>query len=392
MTLTRRRLGAGIVLVLAAGLLVFFYVVPSRVEAGRNTILTAPPYGASAEARDLHQQLFVADLHADTLLWNRDLLDRDTLGHLDVPRLIDGNVALQAFTIVTKVPKDLRMDGNDADSDNITALSIVQRWPVASWRSLTARALHQASRLHDAAERSNGVLVVIRTAPELTHFIPRRADDPRLTAGFLGIEGAHALDGDLDNLDGLFDAGVRMMAPTHLFDNEIGGSSQGITKGGLTDFGRQLVRRLESKQIIVDLSHASAKTFDDVIAMATRPVVVSHTGVRGTCDNVRNLSDDQLRAVAKTGGIVGIGYWETATCGKDALAVARAIRHAVTVAGIAHVGLGSDFDGAVAEPFDTTGLVQITDALLTGGFSDVEIKSIMGGNVARLLLTTLPSN
>jgi microsomal dipeptidase-like Zn-dependent dipeptidase len=211
-------------------------------------------------------------------------------------------------------------------------------------------------------------------------------------AAFLGVEGAQALDGNLDNLDALFDAGVRMMAPTHLSDNDMGGSAHGIEKGGLTDRGRELVRRMESKGMIVDLAHASARTFDDVIAISTRPVVVSHTGVRGTCDNVRNLSDDQLRAVAKTGGIVGIGYWETATCGRDAVAVARAIRHAITVAGIAHVGLGSDFDGAVAEPFDTTGLVQITDALLVGGFGEAEIESIMGGNVVRLLLATLPPN
>jgi microsomal dipeptidase-like Zn-dependent dipeptidase len=118
--------------------------------------------------------------------------------------------------------------------------------------------------------------------------------------------------------------------------------------------------------------------------------VVSHTGVAGTCANARNLTDSQLKAVARNGGIVGIGYWETATCGRDALAVARAIRHAVTVAGIAHVGLGSDFDGAVAQPFDTTGLVQVTDALLSAGFNEVEIQAIMGGNVIRLLLTTLP--
>jgi microsomal dipeptidase-like Zn-dependent dipeptidase len=388
----RRRLGAAIVLVLVAGVLVFFYIVPSWVEAGRNTTLTPPPYEASAEARELHQQLFVADLHADTLLWDRDLLKRHTIGHADVPRLIEGNVALQAFTIVTKVPDDLKLDGNDPDSDSLTLLSIAERWPVTAWRSLTARALHQASRLHDAADRSGGALAIVKTAQDLTRYLPRRTSGSRLLAAFLGVEGAQALDGNLDNLDALFDAGVRMMAPTHLSDNDMGGSAHGIEKGGLTDRGRELVRRMESKGMIVDLAHASARTFDDVIAISTRPVVVSHTGVRGTCDNVRNLSDDQLRAVAKTGGIVGIGYWETATCGRDAVAVARAIRHAITVAGIAHVGLGSDFDGAVAEPFDTTGLVQITDALLVGGFGEAEIESIMGGNVVRLLLATLPPN
>ena len=142
--------------------------------------------------------------------------------------------------------------------------------------------------------------------------------------------------------------------------------------------------------MIVDLAHASEKTFADVITMATRPVVVSHAGVRGTCDNGRNLSDDQLRAVARTGGVVGIGYWDIATCGTDAAAVARAIRYTVNVTGIAHVALGSDFDGAVATPFDATGLVQVTDALLAAGFSDEDTGKAMGGNEIRFLLENLP--
>ncbi len=188
----------------------------------------------------------------------------------------------------------------------------------------------------------------------------------------------------------VFDAGVRMMAPTHLTDNDMGGSAHGTTRGGLTDKGKELIRRMESKHMILDLAHASPKAFDDAVALATRPVVVSHAGVAGTCANARNLSDDQLRAVATSGGIVGIGYWEIATCGTDAGAIARAIRHAVRVMGIDHVGLGSDFDGAVAEPFDTTGLVQVTDALIAAGFSDAEIAAVMGGNVIRLLQATLP--
>src|SRR5581483_5772990 len=168
---------------------------------------------------------------------------------------------------------------------------------------------------------------------------------PQITAGFLGIEGAHVLEGDPANVDVMFDAGFRMMSPTHFFDNEIGGSAHGVNKGGLTATGREVIRRMEAKKMLVDLAHASPRTIDDVLGMATRPVVVSHSGVKGTCDNTRNLSDEHLKAIA------------------------RAIRHAVNVAGIEHVGLGSDFDGAVVEPFDTTGLVQITDALLVEGFS-----------------------
>jgi microsomal dipeptidase-like Zn-dependent dipeptidase len=124
--------------------------------------------------------------------------------------------------------------------------------------------------------------------------------------------------------------------------------------------------------------------------MATRPLVVSHTGVRGTCDNNRNLHDDHVRAIAARGGLIGIGYWPAAVCGEDGHAVARAIRHVVDLTGTEHVALGSDFDGATTTPFDITGLVEIVDALLAQGFSDGDIAQIMGENTLRLLREALP--
>jgi microsomal dipeptidase-like Zn-dependent dipeptidase len=148
---------------------------------------------------------------------------------------------------------------------------------------------------------------------------------------------------------------------------------------------------MEEKGMTVDLAHASAKTIEEVLAIATRPVVVSHTGVKGTCANNRNLSDAQLRAIARNGGVVGIGYWSTATCGKDVKAIARAIRHAVSVAGIDHVGLGSDYDGTITAPFDTAGLVELTDALIAEGLGEGEIRKIAGENVLKVLSGNLPA-
>jgi microsomal dipeptidase-like Zn-dependent dipeptidase len=370
----------------------FFFVLPGQLAKRLNVALNRPPYLASERAVELHRKLLVADLHADSLLWNRDLLDRSDSGHVDVPRLIDGNVALQAFTVVTKTPYVWKMniERNDDQTDNIKILAIAERWPTATWSSLTERALYQASKLRDAAARSGGKFTLINSSAELSSYLDRRITDPHITAGFLGIEGAHALDGNLVNLDRLFDAGFRMMAPTHFFDNDIGGSAHGVEKGGLTDKGKEMIRRMESKRMIVDVAHASAKTIDDVLAIATRPVFVSHSGVRGTCDNQRNLSDVELRGIARTGGVIGIGYWDTAVCGTDAQAIAKAIRYAANLVGVDHVGLGSDFDGAVKTPFDTTGLVQITDALIAEGFSDEEIGKIMGRNVLRLLIENLP--
>ena len=378
-----------IVLLLAGA---FFFVVPGQLEKRLNVALNRPPYLASERAVELHKKLLVADLHADSLLWNRELLDRARRGHVDVPRLIEGNVALQAFTVVTKTPYVWKMniERNDDQTDNIKILAIAERWPIATWSSLTERALYQASKLHDTAARSGGKFTLITSSAELSSYLDRRITDPHITAGFLGIEGAHALDGNLDNVDRLFDAGFGMMAPTHFFDNDIGGSAHGVEKGGLTDKGKEMIRRMESKRMIVDVAHASAKTIDDVLAIATRPVFVSHSGVRGTCDNQRNLSDEQLKGIARTGGVIGIGYWDTAVCGTDAQAIAKAIRYTANLVGVDHVGLGSDFDGAVKTPFDTSGLVQITDALIAEGFTDEEIGKIMGRNVLRLLIQNLP--
>jgi membrane dipeptidase len=385
-----------ILITLAVMLLVlmgaFFFVLPAQLEKRVNVSLSPPPYLASERAVELHKKLLVSDMHADSLLWDRDLLARGTRGHVDVPRLIDGNVALQSFTVVTKTPYIWKMniERNDDTTDNITILAIAERWPTSTWSSLTQRALYQARKLQDTASRSGGKFTLIKSSAELSSYLDRRITDPHITAGFLGIEGAHALDGDLANIDVLFDAGFRMMSPSHFFDTDIGGSAHGVEKGGLTDKGKEMIKRMEARHMIVDIAHASAKTIDDVLALAARPVLVSHTGVRGTCDNQRNLNDEQLKGIAKTGGVIGIGYWDTAVCGKDATAIAKAIRYTANLVGVDHVGLGSDFDGAVTEPFDTTGLVQITDALLAEGFTDEEIGKIMGRNVLRVLIQSLP--
>ena len=368
----------------------FFFALPQLIEEELNKVLKKPPYFASEQALTLHRQLTVVDLHADSLLWGRDLLERGTYGQLDIPRLADGNVAVQVFSLPTKTPRGLNIESNDDTSDNIFWLAIVDRWPPRTWRSLTERALYQARRLNEFARGSQGGFTVIKSSADLANYLERRRRNARLTAGLLSIEGAQALDGKLENLDVLYRAGYRMMSPSHFFDTDIGGSAAGIHKIGLTEKGREWVRRMEARHMIVDLAHASAKTIADVLAVATRPVVVSHTGVRGTCDNNRNLTDDQIRAVAAQGGLIGIGYWDTATCGADAKAIVKAMRYVSDRVGVEHVALGSDFDGAVTAPFDTTGLAEITDALLAAGYTEGEIRMIMGENAIQFLEANLP--
>jgi membrane dipeptidase len=379
-------------LLLLIGLGAFLLVVPGVVDGRLNQVRGPALHPPSDRARKLHSSLFIIDLHADTLLWDRDLLTRSARGHVDVPRLIDGNVALQAFTIVTKTPIGLNIERNSDRTDSITLLAIAERWPIASWTSLRERTLYQAGRLANAAARSNGQLTLIKSGADLDEYMKRRAINPTCTAGFIGIEGAHALDGDLNNIDLFYDRGIRMMSPSHFFDNDIGGSAHGLLKGGLTPKGREMIQRMQAKPMIVDLAHASSAVIKDALAISTRPLIVSHTGVKGTCNNSRNLSDDEVVGIARTGGVIGIGYWEQAICGTDAAAVARAIRYTVNLAGVEHVGLGSDFDGAVAAPFDAAGLIAITDALIEQGFTDDEIRLIMGGNALRVLREGLPKS
>jgi membrane dipeptidase len=350
-----------------------------------NHTLQKPPYSASAAAVKLHRSLFIADLHADSLLWGRNLLKKSEDGHVDIPRLIEANVGLQAFTVVTKSPRGLNVESNSDQTDNITLEAIVGLWPIRTWSSLKERALYQAERLHRFADHSNGEFVLIQNQRTLQQYLEFRKSNAHITAGFLGLEGSQAIEGNLANVDVLYDAGFRMMAPTHFFDTEIGGSAHGIHKGGLTPLGKEWVRKLESKKIFIDIAHASPATIGDILKLASRPIIDSHTGVKGTCNNIRNLSDAQLRGVAQTGGVIGIGYWDTATCGNDVDAIVRAIQYAVRVVGSDHVALGSDFDGAITAPFDTTGIVEITDKLLAAGFSERDIRNIMGGNVLRLM-------
>jgi membrane dipeptidase len=363
----------------------------ARSERRLNAVGSPPPYRPSDRAREIHARSTVVDLHADSVLWGRDLLKRGDRGHVDVPRLVEGGTAIQVFAVTTKVPRNLNIEQNDDRTDDILLVAIARGWPPATWRSLLARAEYQAGRLQSFADRSGGRLTLIRQRRELESFLASRATDQGIVGGLLAIEGAHALDGDPANVDRLAAAGYRMVAPTHFFDNDFAGSAHGVERGGLTPLGRELIGRLEGASVIVDLAHASARTIDDVLAMATRPVVASHTGVRGTADNARNLSDEQLRGIAATGGMVGIGFWPTATGGDDAASIGRAIAYAAGVIGVEHVGLGSDFDGAVPVPFDASGLALVTESLLAHGFDEAAIGRIMGGNAIDLLRQCLPA-
>jgi membrane dipeptidase len=372
-----------LVLLLLAGVR-FTKALANPVRSGARIEITP-------QIRVLHRQLFIADMHADSLLYKNSLLVRSRQGHVDLPRLIEGNVAIQVFTCVSKFPLAANIDRNSSKVDLITLLAVLQGWPRDTWSSLYRRAIYQADKLKATVHDSNGELSLLKNRQDLSDFIARRGHDPAAVGAILGLEGGQVLEGRLENLNLLYQAGFRLLSPTHFFDNELGGSMHGMGKNGLTSFGCSVIRRMQELDMLVDLAHASYAMMDDVLAVIDRPVLVSHTGIRGICDNNRNLSDEYLRKIASNGGLVGIGFWNTATGSGDTLGIARSIRYAVDLIGIEHVGIGSDFDGSVQTPFDVSGIVQLTAALLQLGFNPAEVKQVMGGNFYAFLQHWLPA-
>ncbi len=378
-----------IAILVVAGLLYVHFLLPGRLERTFNVNLPHSPYVVSEAAQALHDSLFIADLHSDSLLWKRNLLKESDIGHMDLPRLRAGNVALQVFSATTKSPSGQNYERNEADSrDRITQLAIVSFWPIRTWTSLYERAVYQLDKLHHIAEESE--LIVVTSQADMRDLAARRARGEKPIGGVYLIEGAHPLEGDLENLNLLFDQGLRIVGLTHFFDNELGGSLHGVGGTGLTDFGRAVVRRADELGLIIDVAHASPKMVSEVLELSERPVVLSHGGLKGVCGTARNLDDALMRAIAEDGGLIGIGFWDAAVCEVTPQGIARAIRYAIDLMGVEHVALGSDYDGATAVMLDVGELAVLTQAMLDADFTEREIRHVMGENVKRFLLENLP--
>jgi microsomal dipeptidase-like Zn-dependent dipeptidase len=376
-------------LFLLVALIGFFVFAPRYIDESMNKVTLKVEHPEKPVWYDSIP--FIADLHCDALLWDRDNLKKNSYGHVDIPRMQEANMAFQVFTIVSKTPRGINIEQNSDETDQIALLSFAQLRSPEDWFSVKKRALHQTKELYKTAEQSKGNFRVITSRENLEHYIQDRAGNRSLTAGMLGIEGAHCLNDELSNLKEFYDAGVRYIGLAHFFDNAWAGSAHGMVKGGLTDKGKQLVHAMDSMHMIIDIAHSSAKTIDDVFALTNSPVIISHTGIKGVCDNNRNLSDKHLLEMGRRNGLVGIGLWETAVCGTDAAATAKSIRYVADKIGVDKVALGSDFDGAIGTHFDVTGLPLIVNALLKEGFSKEDIYKIMGGNVRDFLLKNLPA-
>lgn len=383
-----RGLGA----VVAIALVGTWLYLAIELEGHLNRVEPAPLPVVGERAAALHARSLVVDLHADSLLFGRDLLRSGRLGHVDLPRLEAGGVGLQVFALPTRVFFGTNIDRTEAHGfDALTAAGLARLSPTA-WQSPMQRALHHAERMAGFVRASNGRLVLVRDRAQLAALRAARARGERTIGAVLALEGAHALESDPANLRRAFDAGYRMIGLAHFFDNDYAGSSAGVAQGGLTTLGRRTLAEMEALGIAVDLAHLSPRAIDDVLAAATKPVVVSHTGVRGTCDNARNLSDDQIRRIAARGGVIGLGFWDVAACGVAPADVARSLAYVVRLVGARHAALGSDWDGATTVGFDASRLPALTQALVDAGLSDAEIGLVLGENALRLLAATLPGS
>jgi membrane dipeptidase len=365
-------------------------------------------------ALQLHLDAIVVDGHADTI--SRALDDGEDLGsetgrgHLDLPRMFRGGLDAQFLSCWVE-PK------------------YVQR------KESAKRALRMIDAVKQWAAKYPDRLAIARSAAEV-----RRAAAEKKVCGILCIEGGHAIEEDLGLLRTFFELGVRYMTLT--WNNSLSWAEAARDPGkvkGLTDFGRSVVREMNRLGMLVDLSHVSENTFYDAIAVADTPVIASHSCARALCDHVRNLRDDQLRALAKNGGVVGVNFYsgflsqtfydrkksadladdeERARVRErhkdDPAAMDRALKeisrrydaseaemqrppldllidhieHIARVAGIDHVGLGSDFDGVTALPQgvdDCSELPNLTRRLLERGFSAIDVRKVLGENFLRVM-------
>ncbi|MCS7039701.1 MAG: dipeptidase [Caldilineales bacterium] len=319
----------------------------------------------------LHRRAFVFDAHCDTLAWTlpgpqqRDLRHWGQVGHLDLPRMEAGGINGQIFACFP-------------GENNLTAAP-------------TAAALRRLEGLYRLLEQAPDRLTLVRTATDLAGLSP---DGP--IGAVLGLEGAEALDGSLELLYTFFRLGVRVLG---LAWNGRNAACDGVAVGdryGLTPFGRDLVTACNELGIVLDVSHLNAAGIEDVLTLSAQPVIASHSLARAVFDHRRNLSDAQLRGIAAAGGVIGatfVAEFMAASPDEATLDHLLAhIEHMLAVAGPAHVGLGSDYDGATICRGLESGekYPVLTDAMLARGYPEDVICGILGENFRRVFVRVLP--
>ena len=310
--------------------------------------------------------MFIMDAHCDTLLdvaaGRRRLAEQGKGGHIDLPRMIDGRVSSQIFAIYVE-PEYL---------------------PGAGAR----QALRLVDVFYREIEENCDSIMLAKQAGDAG-----RARDEGKIAAFLSIEGGEALDGSIELLRIFYRLGVRLMTLTWSRRNELGdGAYEEATRGGLTRFGVDVVREMDRLGMVVDVSHLSEATFWHVMEASTKPLIASHSNARALCGHSRNLSDEQAKAIADRGGVIGVTFVGPFLGeGRQSVqGVVDHIDHFAGVIGADHVAVGSDFDGvsdsALPEGLpDVSHMPALIDELARRGYSDAAVQGIMGENLLRVV-------
>jgi membrane dipeptidase len=350
------------------------------------------PHAVRPEVLEFHRSIPVVDLVVGTVLFRRGLLASRSIGHVDLPRLVAAGVDLVGLTLATRFP-NLRgtLSGPHFRSLGISADGNANM-PLAS---------AFIERMGAWAADSDGRLELVGSGRDIRAIqAANSGSGSRVVRAFVGVQGGHVLDGDPANVERLAARGVRMLALAHVMDNELVGSSTGVAAGGLTGLGRAVVAELERASVVVDLAHMSSAGIADTVPLLRKPFIVSHTGFRDRAGGrsrwrrygaaSRNLSREDVRAIADAGGVIGVTLSTQLLGGRDLGSVLDGFAYAADVAGPEHVALGSDFDGALETVFDVTGLPLVTQGLLERGFSRQDVAAVMGGNALRVMSGAWP--
>ena len=321
------------------------------------------------KAKEIHSRILSVDTHTDTPLWF-------TRGAFSLGWRKSNQVSIQ------------KMEEGYLDSQFLAAFLAQKELDAESSQKAVEKCQKMLEGIFADVEKYKDYCGIALTEEDA-----RRLKAEGKKAFFLGIENGYGIGKDIKNIKKYKDMGVQYMTLCHSYDNDICNSSSNTADAskGLTPFGRKVVKEMNKVGMLIDISHASEGTFWDAIKYSKDPIFASHSSVKALCDHDRNLTDDQLRALAKNGGVIHIciygGYLN-----KDAKAasiedVVAHIDHAVKVAGIDHVGIGSDFDGGggVLGCNGDNDMINITVKLLEKGYSEEDIRKIWGGNFFRVL-------
>jgi membrane dipeptidase len=367
-------------------------VIDRIVDRSLHTVGDPRPHPASDAALHLHARIPVVDLLVGTVLFRRTLLERSSVGHVDLPRLRQGGVNLVGMSIATRFP-DRR---GTLSAAQFLSLGV----PARVLGSDLGMIEHMVGRIDAWAASSGGHFRVVRCAADLDAVLAPGGP----VGAFVGVQGGQVLAGAPDRmaraLVRLRAGGVRMLALAHVMDNPLAGSGTGRRAGGLTPPGRRAIAGLETSGILVDLAHASSATIRDAVPMLTRPPVLSHTGFveragrrsrwRRYSAASRNVHMADARLVSETGGVVGVTTSASLLGGDRARDLVDTVRYAIDELGAGHVAIGSDMDGALRSVIDAAGFPVLTDGLLAAGVSEADVAAVMGGNAIRMLRAVMP--